>query len=148
MGRIGRDTVSQKKPSIMEQQNTVSASPDRHFSHRNEKMIPHIGQSGLWDLHQKDKLPEHLARKTNGIDVQRSQSATGNWITLLEVLHVFFLALRPSEKRAVWKALNYIWKKFIWLSEDIGGSRDIWDAPWRKKCWWMSLLHSPHRLLA
>jgi len=70
-------------------------------------MMPHIEQSGLWDLHQKDELPEHLAWKTNGVDVQGFQSAIGTSITLLEVLHVVLLALRPKEKDQFGKCLNY-----------------------------------------
>lgn len=42
------------------------------------RFVPHVGRFGCWDLHQKDKLLEHLVWKTNRADVQGSQSARGN----------------------------------------------------------------------
>ena len=40
--------------------------------------MPHLEHSDPWDLYQRGESPEHMAQKTNGVEVQGSQSVTEN----------------------------------------------------------------------
>lgn len=49
----------------------------------------------------RDEASKHLAYKTNGTEIHRTQSTTGNRYPFKGVLHVVSLVLRFSEKTAI-----------------------------------------------
>lgn len=100
-----------------------------------------------WDLHCTDEPLKCLAWKTNGTNMQGTQSALGSWDFPFTGL-LCGLTLRPIEQTTVWKAPRlYVKKPFANLKESAAEAGDKWNSAQRWRCWQMSFLHSPQTLL-
>ena len=107
---------------------TEGLSQPRRPSLRSERSEPHVRVPSLGDLHQKDKPPTQCVTvKTNGAQVQESQTAERNWDSSLKRLTHNSFTPSPRVKAEVWKAPGSQKKEIHW--QILGRVQDLVELP-------------------
>ena len=68
------------------------------LSLRIKGFVPHTGHPNPWDLHQRDKVPKHLALENNGAYIQGAHGAARILDTPVEGLMCRFTGSRNKHK--------------------------------------------------
>lgn len=118
---------------------------------RGARDASHIKHPGSWDLHQREEPLKCLALKTNGADIQWSQSAIENWEPPpRKGLTCDLTHLETQGNNSGLESVMIICEgeSFSNLKASAGGVVDSRNTPQKQKHCQTPLLHSPPHLLA